>query len=86
MVRYLYRRDEKILGTYYADYELYGVKFDGSRAYLKVEYTDRLARKFTTVVINGDDVREHYYKHPRRCGVTKSDNWSVNPELLHADW
>ena len=69
MKSYLHRRDEKILGTFYADYELYGVKFDGSRAYLKVEYTERLARQFTTVVIDPDDSRRHYYRHPRRCRV-----------------
>jgi len=32
-IYYLHRRDEMILGTYYADYELYAVKFDDSRAY-----------------------------------------------------
>jgi len=31
-ISYLHRRDKEILGTYYADYELYGVKYDGSRA------------------------------------------------------
>jgi len=81
-----HQRDKEILGYYHADYQLYAVKFDGSRAYLKVTYTRTLKPEFTTVVIGPDDSRMDYYVHPRKCGVTKSDNWSVNPELLHKDW
>jgi hypothetical protein len=36
------RRDEEILQRFHADYELFGVRFDGSRAYLEVEYTRRV--------------------------------------------
>jgi len=83
---YLLRRDEEISGPYHADYQLYGVKYDGSREYIKVEYNRRVQPEFTTVVIGPDDSRMDYYVHPRKCGVTKSDNWSVNPELLSKDW
>ena len=82
----LHRRDKEILGTYYTDYELYGVNYDGSRAYLSVQYDGRALPEFDTVIIDPEDSAEVYYKHPRRCGVTKSDNWSVNPELLGKDW
>ena len=83
---YLHRRDEKILGLYYSDYQLYGVKFDGSRAYLKVQYNRTLKPEFTTVFVGPDDFPNYYYVHPRKCGVTKSDNWFVNPGLLRKDW
>ena len=66
--------------------ELYGVKFDGSRAYLSVRYDGRALPEFETVVIDPQDFAEVCYRHPRRCGVTESDNWSVNPELLSRDW
>jgi len=65
-MNYLYEKDKQILRTYYADYELYGVKFDGSRAYLKVQYTRRVTPEFTPVVVGREDSKSHCYLHPKK--------------------
>jgi hypothetical protein len=55
MMRYFHLRDKEILGRFSADYQIYGVKLDGSQAYLTVLYDGRALPEFETVLFDSAD-------------------------------
>jgi hypothetical protein len=93
----MFERDREILKIKrkshfgdYADvdeYKLYAIKYDCSTAYIVSNYTSNPmdVRYETYILTPGSrmvDDAEHYFGHPKYCGVTKRNNWSVDPQYL----
>lgn len=87
----MFERDKEVLreclGSNADEAKLYGVRYDCSTAYILAMYSSNPTDiQYETYVLTPSSRMLndliHHFGHPKYNGITKRNNWSIDPQYL----